>query len=225
MVFVALPPQTLIFYRNPSSSPFLLAINLSSAIRIRKRRDIGATFRSNGSYWSSNSQEEKSLSHRTSIVLSSRIWLGKLDNCFKLLVSGIITFSTLFSLSPVADAVSDQAYSLTYQCEDVGSYYHDVDGLKGAALMKKLNSIVSPHLSLPYKEVWDALKFLDAADIDNPETSSEVIEIYSLRPVSKLLAGKPEGWNREHLWPRSYGLTDGPSLTDLHNIRPAGCQW
>lgn len=26
---------------------------------------------------------------------------------------------------------------------------------------------------------------------------------------------------REHLWPRSYGLTHAPSLTDLHNIRPA----
>ena len=25
----------------------------------------------------------------------------------------------------------------------------------------------------------------------------------------------------EHLWPRSYGLTYGPSLTDIHNIRPA----
>lgn len=47
------------------------------------------------------------------------------------------------------------------------------------------------------------------------------VEIYSLRAVSKNLAGKPEGWNREHLWPRSYGLISGPSLTDLHNIRPA----
>lgn len=35
------------------------------------------------------------------------------------------------------------------------------------------------------------------------------------------MAGKPEGWNREHLWPRSYGLIHRPSLTDLHNIRPA----
>ena len=25
----------------------------------------------------------------------------------------------------------------------------------------------------------------------------------------------------EHLWPRSYGLKNGPSLTDIHNIRPA----
>lgn len=69
--------------------------------------------------------------------------------------------------------------------------------------------------------MWDAIKILDAADVDAPEASSGVVEIYSLRTVSKSLAGKPEGWNREHLWPRSYGLRKGPSLTDLHNIRPA----
>lgn len=87
--------------------------------------------------------------------------------------------------------------------------------------MKELHSIVSGQRSLSYKEVWDALKILDAADIDNPETSSDIVEIYSLRAVSKKLSGRPEGWNREHLWPRSYGLADGSSLTDLHNIRPA----
>lgn len=76
------------------------------------------------------------------------------------------------------------------------------------------------------------------------------IEIYSLRTVPKALAGKAQGWNSEwltiiarislcffflvdgkklkhfflvgeHLWPRSYGLTKAPSLTDLHNIHPA----
>ncbi|KAG1331909.1 hypothetical protein COCNU_02G018770 [Cocos nucifera] len=174
MVVVALLPQNLNFCRNPSSSPSFLATNLSSAVLICKRRDIGAKIRNNGSSWSSNSHGEKALSRRISIALPSRIWWAKLDNCFNLLVSGIITVSTLFTLSRVADAVSDQANSSTYQCEDAGSYYHDVDGLKGAALMKKLNSIVSPHRSLPYKEVWDALKILDAADIDNPESSSQV---------------------------------------------------
>jgi endonuclease I len=69
--------------------------------------------------------------------------------------------------------------------------------------------------------VWEALKILDAADAPKPEASLDVIEIYSQRAVPKNLAGKPDGWNREHLWPRSYGLTYGPSLTDLHNIRPA----
>ncbi|KAL8152534.1 hypothetical protein V2J09_010294 [Rumex salicifolius] len=70
-------------------------------------------------------------------------------------------------------------------------------------------------------KVWDALKILDASEVSSPESSSGIVEIYSLRVVSKQLAGKPQGWNREHLWPRSYGLTYGSSLTDLHNIRPA----
>lgn len=108
-----------------------------------------------------------------------------------------------------------------YPCEDVGRYYGGLDGLAGDELMAKLSAIVSPHASLRYKDVWDALKILDAADADYPEATSEVVEIYSQRAVPKLLAGKPDGWNREHLWPRSYGLTYGPSLTDLHNIRPA----
>ncbi|KAJ4817848.1 Extracellular ribonuclease [Rhynchospora pubera] len=72
-----------------------------------------------------------------------------------------------------------------------------------------------------HKQVWEALKILDAADIDHPEISSDVIEVYTQRAVSKQLAGKSEGWNREHLWPRSYGLQKGPAHTDLHNIRPA----
>lgn len=66
------------------------------------------------------------------------------------------------------------------------------------------------------------MKFLDAADSSNPEVSSDIIEIYTQRAVSKTLAAKPEGWNREHLWPRSYGLIHGhPEFTDLHNLRPA----
>ncbi|KAI5005286.1 hypothetical protein ZWY2020_032529 [Hordeum vulgare] len=108
-----------------------------------------------------------------------------------------------------------------YPCEDVRSYYHGLEGFSGDVLMAKLGAVVSPHASLRYKDVWEALKILDAADADHPEASSEVIEIYSQRAVPKLLAGKPDGWNREHLWPRSYGLTRRPSLTDLHNIRPA----
>ncbi|XP_066327306.1 uncharacterized protein [Miscanthus floridulus] len=108
-----------------------------------------------------------------------------------------------------------------YDCEDVGRYYAGLDGRTGDELRTELAAVVSPHAALRYKDVWEALKILDAAVAEHPEASSEVIEIYSQRAVSKLLAGKPDGWNREHLWPRSYGLTYGPSLTDLHNIRPA----
>ncbi|XP_038879110.1 extracellular ribonuclease-like isoform X2 [Benincasa hispida] len=127
----------------------------------------------------------------------------------------------LFFLCLVAQAHGYPSFSNRYPCEDVNLYYANVAKLKGEPLKRKLNSIVAAHHSLSYKEVWDAIKILDAADVDKPEASSAIVEIYSQRIVSKSLAGKPEGWNREHLWPRSYGLRRGPSLTDLHNIHPA----
>ncbi|CAN6231591.1 unnamed protein product [Urochloa humidicola] len=126
-------------------------------------------------------------------------------------------------LLPAAHAmgVRQPLNAAAYPCEDVKRYYAGLDGLAGDELRTKLAAVVSPHAALQYKDVWEALKILDAADAEHPEASSEVIEIYSQRAVPKVLAGKPDGWNREHLWPRSYGLTYGPSLTDLHNIRPA----
>ncbi|XP_050921056.1 uncharacterized protein LOC127138619 isoform X1 [Lathyrus oleraceus] len=138
-------------------------------------------------------------------------WFSRLVSCYLLL-----------SLNLVAVA-SEYPIPSTYACEDITNYYSPVKHLrlKGEALKRKLNSIIAPHRSLSYQEVWDALKILDAADIDNPEASLGIVEIYSLRVVSKGLSGKPQGWNREHLWPRSYGLTTVPSLTDLQNIRPA----
>ncbi|KAG9456372.1 hypothetical protein H6P81_000880 [Aristolochia fimbriata] len=143
--------------------------------------------------------------------------------CFNSLVSLASSAAVLclVALSLLVAAPGDPATLSSYPCEDVSHYYSYVENEKGILLMKKLNYIVSGHRSLPYKKVWDALKILDAADIDNPEKSSKIVEIYSLKSVSKSLAGKLVGWNREHLWPRSYGLTNGPSLTDLHNIRPA----
>ncbi|KAL9372254.1 hypothetical protein Peur_034498 [Populus x canadensis] len=137
-------------------------------------------------------------------------------------VSKVISIYLLCCLNLVALAQDYPSLSTSsYGCEDVSSYYASVKGLEGKALKKKLHSVISKHQSLSYKEVWDALKFLDATNVDRPQASSGIVEIYSLRAVSKNLAGKPEGWNREHLWPRSYGLISGPSLTDLHNIRPA----
>ncbi|XP_028751376.1 uncharacterized protein LOC114711183 isoform X2 [Neltuma alba] len=158
----------------------------------------------------------------TGCFFTRRLWEPPWLTCFNVTcrwLSHIISLYLLF-LSLVANA-QDYPASSTYACEDTSSYYSHVKHLRGEALKKKLNSLVAPHHSLSYKEVWDALKFLDAANIDEPDASSGVVEIYSLRVVPKRLSGKPQGWNREHLWPRSYGLTNGPSLTDLHNIRPA----
>ncbi|KAJ8770193.1 hypothetical protein K2173_011528 [Erythroxylum novogranatense] len=131
----------------------------------------------------------------------------------------IVTVYLLFLISGFAVAPAQSAIS--HPCEDVDSYYGGVGLLKGKALKTRLYSIISPHRPLSYKQVWDALSILDAANAYCPEISEDVIEIYSLKVVSKRLAGKPEGWNREHLWPRSYGVANWPLLTDIHNIRPA----
>ncbi|KAF9616290.1 hypothetical protein IFM89_029066 [Coptis chinensis] len=147
-------------------------------------------------------------------------WLRYFIFSRRSLTFGIIALY-LFGPKLTGEAYGDPYLSFGFPCEDVSHYYTSADHMEGEDLKKELNSIISPHHSLSYKQVWEAIKVLDAADDDNPEASSDVVEIYSLRIVSKMSAGKPEGWNREHLWPRSYGLTKGPSLTDLHNIRPA----
>jgi len=60
-----------------------------------------------------------------------------------------------------------------------------------------------------------ALEVLDA----NPAATNEVLLVYSGSNV--LAATFPDGWNREHLWPNSYGLDDvEPAYSDLHNLRP-----
>ncbi|KAK7265363.1 hypothetical protein RJT34_32982 [Clitoria ternatea] len=153
-------------------------------------------------------------------ALRGQMWLTCIDMSWRWLSRLISVY--LLSLNLTAAAL-DYPASSTYACEDISNYYSPVkhSRLRGEAFKRQLNSIIAPHHSLAYREVWDALKVLDAADIDKPEVSSGIVEIYSLRVVPKQLSGKPQGWNREHLWPRSYGLIDGPSLTDLHNIRPA----
>ncbi|XP_039840575.1 uncharacterized protein LOC120700413 isoform X1 [Panicum virgatum] len=147
-----------------------------------------------------------------------------LDRRLHALVTAALALSGL-PLLPAAHASSVGVRSpldaAAYPCEDVRRYYAGLEGLAGDELRAKLAAVVSPHAALRDKDVWEALKILDAADAEHPEASSKVIEIYSQRAVPKILAGKPDGWNREHLWPRSYGLSYGPELTDLHNIRPA----
>ncbi|KAI5382288.1 hypothetical protein KIW84_UN0031 [Lathyrus oleraceus] len=130
---------------------------------------------------------------------------------------------------------SDYQAPSTYACEDITNYYSPVKHLrlKGEALKRKLNSIIAPHHSLSYQEVWDALKILDAADIDNPEVSSGILEIYSLRVVPKRLSGKPQGWNSLdsflYIWRRLGGEAEawrrpGTNKPKLGSVEKNGAQ-
>ena len=104
---------------------------------------------------------------------------------------------------------------------DINSYYADVDlTLTGAALRAALQDrISSPHDVVPYTsdatDTWDALYVLDA----DPSNADNVVGIYTRRSVAASLSGATDGWNREHLWPKSHGVGySGADFSDLHHL-------
>lgn len=99
-------------------------------------------------------------------------------------------------------------------------YYQPALGKTGPELRAALHDIIDGHTQLSYDQVWDALKRTD----EDPDNSSNVIELYSRRSVPKSSnGGDPDDWNREHTWAKShgdFGTSAGPG-TDIHHLRPA----
>ena len=97
--------------------------------------------------------------------------------------------------------------------------------VNGSKLLEKLHSHISGEdiSSLPYTsstntDTWDALYVLDADESD----ADSIIELYSQRSVALNMSGLTDGWNREHVWPKSYGVGySGADYTDLHHLRAA----
>ena len=103
------------------------------------------------------------------------------------------------------------------------NYYSTINGQSGNVLKSALNSIIDNHTSLSYTPgVWNAHKDL----YEDPNNSNNIILFYSQASVSKETQAGSGGtgstaFNREHLWPRSYGVGDtGSDNTDLHNLVP-----
>ncbi len=98
-------------------------------------------------------------------------------------------------------------------------YYQTAEGKAGGELRAALHAIIRAHHVIPYSssgfDTSDALKILD----QDPANPGHVLLIYATNSVPASTFGNA-GWNREHLWPQSYGL-DGiePSYSDLHNLR------
>jgi endonuclease I len=80
---------------------------------------------------------------------------------------------------------------------------------------------LSGHRVIPYSsstrlDTSDALAQLDA----DPANTNQVILIYGGLSLPASTFGRSGGWNREHLWPNSYGLDEvEPAFSDLHNLR------
>ena len=110
-------------------------------------------------------------------------------------------------------------YSLNAQSEN---YYSGVYGLSGSELKQTINNIIDNHTSISYEAVWNAHKDL----YRDPNNSDNIILFYSQASISNedQDAGGDPGtyFNREHLWPRSYGVgTSGDDNSDLHSLVPA----
>ena len=118
----------------------------------------------------------------------------------------------------------DQHHSLqkmTFEDCEADKYYASAPTASHDALhnlLKLYHRNVIPYTAAETVDVWDALKVLDSG----PDGEETVNLIYRNIAMSNDLQGKTSGWNREHLWPKSYGVGySGPDFSDLHHLRPA----
>ncbi|RZT14852.1 endonuclease I [Kribbella sp. VKM Ac-2569] len=129
------------------------------------------------------------------------------------------TLAAYFSHPGLKNATAFTGGGGTDPGPDPGDYYAGAEGKTGPALKSALHTIISSQTKLSYDQVWDALKVTD----QDPSNSSNVIEIYSGRSISKTLnGGDADDWNREHVWAKShgdFGTATGPG-TDVHHLRP-----
>ena len=110
--------------------------------------------------------------------------------------------------------------ALLSQAGEPPGYYDSATNKEGRALRQALHAIIKNHTVIPYSstafDTSDALKLLD----QDPGDANRVVLIYSGFTDAKTNFGLTIGWNREHLWPNSYGLDDvQPAFSDLHNLR------
>ena len=102
------------------------------------------------------------------------------------------------------------------------SYYSGTDysaigrsGGGGSVLKSALHSLIDDHQIRSYDYAKDALRDLDE------HNATHISLIYSCHAHLKADFGNGR-WNREHSWPKSYGLdTSGPDYSDLHMLYAA----
>jgi endonuclease I/PKD repeat protein len=96
------------------------------------------------------------------------------------------------------------------------NYYVTTTNLTGTTLKSTLHEIIKGHTVIPYSssdfDTHDALVVLD----QDPTNSANVTLIYSGYSVA---ASTWPSWNREHMWPESYGTDSGTQHSDLFNLR------
>jgi len=102
-------------------------------------------------------------------------------------------------------------------------------------LLERTHRQTLPYTSTDQDDVWKALQEIDRGlDVvwreDTTDTTGTITRtiklVYSNTAIPSEPKGTPETWNREHVWPKSYGVgytanAANPAYTDVHHLYPA----
>ena len=104
------------------------------------------------------------------------------------------------------------------QWEAPFDYYETAEGLTGENLKSALHEIIDDHTLIPYRssetDTRDALMEM----FEDPNNQNNLLLVYSGESIPKVNTSQ---WNREHLWPQSFGVDNVPGRSDLFNLRPS----
>lgn len=105
---------------------------------------------------------------------------------------------------------------LSVRGDPPAGYYQTALGKTGFELRAALHEIINDHIIIPYSsssfDTADALRILD----QDPVNPARVFLFYAQRSEA---TNTFPAWNREHLWPQSYGVDFEPARSDLFNLR------
>lgn len=127
---------------------------------------------------------------------------------------GSMLMATFGPAKGAAQSINDPLFA--------AGFFISATGRTGSDLKSHLTTLIDDHTALSYTPgVWNAHKDL----YEDPANSSNIVLFYSGASIDKSLqdSSSPSNyWNREHLWPNSYGIDDAmPRYTDIFNLVPA----
>ncbi len=117
------------------------------------------------------------------------------------------------------DGTNSRAFAI--EVTPIYPYYHYAEGLTGAVLKAKLHDIISAGAHQLEDDGSDnELDRCMKAIHTDPTNSNNVLLLYNpTSSVAKALYNDDSGWNKEHCWPQSLGLSgSGPDVVDAHNL-------
>jgi endonuclease I len=111
-------------------------------------------------------------------------------------------------------------------------FYDEAENLEGHLLKRQLHLLTRNHKIFSYNEIYTILESTD----QDPHDTTHVVLLYTAKSVqrknkdrggrydySKNAYTYQDAWNREHVWPKSFGFPNesDTAYSDLHHIRPA----